>query len=411
MLTFMIPLPGTGSNIRKVNMNSGQQKCGLAELLALSHSEFDTQIKEMSLKDLLDTISTLQKEMSKEQENFNSLSAELSSLNKKSQQYKQISKEMTESQARLTALMDRSMKCFQQVNYQTIQNVEKKIVHKSSSNAKTQKPIDRRKYDMTAILTSENLIDSLFLLIAAAFSLGANFGWFIGLIISILLIIALAVLIYLMYKRRPEPQKQRPYTAPPRRRANDGYGDDRSDREYHDDDGGFNRDDDYDRRRDDDYDKKGYEGDRYDDYDRRGYNDSYDKQYDNDDYDRRDDDYDRRDDDYDRREDDYDDRRRDDDYDDRGRYDDRDRRYDDDYEDEKRRYSDHSDKDRYGDDDKDYEPYSRRPDYDRTPSYDNRPPSYGEEVDIREPNKFDADGYPIDTTPQTPKTPGTSSFV
>lgn len=31
-------------------MNSGQQKCGLAELLALSHSEFDTQIKEMSLK-------------------------------------------------------------------------------------------------------------------------------------------------------------------------------------------------------------------------------------------------------------------------------------------------------------------------------------------------------------------------
>ncbi|VDI06743.1 neuronal cell adhesion molecule, partial [Mytilus galloprovincialis] len=63
--------------------------------------------------------------------------------------------------------------------------------------------------------------------IPAAFSLGANFGWFIGLIISILLIIALAVLIYLMYKRRPEPQKQRPYTAPPRRRANDGYGDDR----------------------------------------------------------------------------------------------------------------------------------------------------------------------------------------
>ncbi|XP_052085471.1 neuroglian-like isoform X2 [Mytilus californianus] len=276
--------------------------------------------------------------------------------------------------------------------------------------------------------------------IPAAFSLGANFGWFIGLIISVLLIIALSVLIYLLYKRRPEPQKQRPYTAPPRRR-HDGYGDDRStqdivhkssgslnkgydnynysDREYHDDDdGGFNRDedykrgyyddekrkgdDDYDRQRDDDYDK-GYDGDRYDDYNRR-HDDSYD--------DYRDDDYNRRrDDDDDRRRDDDYDRRRDDDYNDRGRYDDKDRHYDDDYEDDKRRYSDHSDRDRYGDDDRDYEPYSRRPDYDRTPSYDNRPPSYGEEVDIREPNKFDADGYPIETKPSTPKTPGTSSFV
>ena len=53
--------------------------------------------------------------MTKEQENFNSMSAELSSLNKNSRQYKQISKERSSSQTRLTALMDRSMKCFQQV--------------------------------------------------------------------------------------------------------------------------------------------------------------------------------------------------------------------------------------------------------------------------------------------------------
>lgn len=75
------------------------------------------------IKDLLDTISSLQKEMSKEQENFNSLRVELSSLNKNSRQYKQISKEMTESQTRLTSLMDRSMKCFQQVSYRSFPKV------------------------------------------------------------------------------------------------------------------------------------------------------------------------------------------------------------------------------------------------------------------------------------------------
>ncbi|XP_052062428.1 uncharacterized protein LOC127702321 [Mytilus californianus] len=120
-------------------MNSGQQKYGLAELLALSHAEFDTQIKEMSLKNLLDTISTLQKEMSKEQENFNSLSAEMSSLNKKSQQYKQISKEVTESQARLTALMDRSMKCFQQQGNQST-STKFPNVYRRNSLKETSKP-------------------------------------------------------------------------------------------------------------------------------------------------------------------------------------------------------------------------------------------------------------------------------
>ena len=280
--------------------------------------------------------------------------------------------------------------------------------------------------------------------ISVAYSLGANFGWFIGLVVSVLVIIGLSVLIVLLYKRRTEPE-QKPYTAAPRRRDyRDDYRDDRSNqdivrkssdslnkgydnytysdrdnRDYHDDDNDYNRryrdddddyrrsnadnaksrydDDGYDRRRDDDYDRD-RDDYRYDDYDKR-YDDDYDRKRDDDDYDRKrdDDDYDRKhDSNYDKEYDDYD-RKRDDDYD----------RYDDD----KRRYSDRDDQDRYDDDDKDYEPYSRRPDYDRTPSYDKRPPSYSEEVDMREPAKFDADGYPIEVKPSTPKSPGISSFV
>ena len=48
-------------------------------------------------------------------------------------------------------------------------------------------------------------------LLAVAYSLGANFGWFIGLVVSVLVIIGLSVLIVLLYKRRTEPE-QKPYT-------------------------------------------------------------------------------------------------------------------------------------------------------------------------------------------------------
>lgn len=69
-----------------------------------------------SLKDLMETISGLQKEMAKEQENFNSLSSELKNFkDRNSRQYKQISKDMVASQHRLTLLMNRSIKCFAQV--------------------------------------------------------------------------------------------------------------------------------------------------------------------------------------------------------------------------------------------------------------------------------------------------------
>jgi hypothetical protein len=58
----------------------------------------------------------MQREQKKEQENFDSLKGELDSLSKSSSQYKQIQKEMKVSQTRMTALMNRSMKCFQQVS-------------------------------------------------------------------------------------------------------------------------------------------------------------------------------------------------------------------------------------------------------------------------------------------------------
>ena len=60
-------------------------------------------------------ITVLQKEMSREQENFNSLSTDLGGLKRNSGQYKSVSKDMNASQTRLTMLMNRSMKCFSQV--------------------------------------------------------------------------------------------------------------------------------------------------------------------------------------------------------------------------------------------------------------------------------------------------------
>lgn len=64
----------------------------------------------------MDTISSLQQEMKTEQESFNSLSQQLEGLrDKRTQQYRQISKDLMASQSRLTLLMNRSMQCFSQV--------------------------------------------------------------------------------------------------------------------------------------------------------------------------------------------------------------------------------------------------------------------------------------------------------
>ncbi|KAK6175237.1 hypothetical protein SNE40_013743 [Patella caerulea] len=89
------------------------------QLLQLKDDEFETTIKDMGQRNLMDMITGLQKEMAKEQENFNSMSEELKGFkDKNSRQYKQISKDLMSSQTRLTSLMNRSMKCFAQQNLQ-----------------------------------------------------------------------------------------------------------------------------------------------------------------------------------------------------------------------------------------------------------------------------------------------------
>ncbi|KAK3578753.1 hypothetical protein CHS0354_035654 [Potamilus streckersoni] len=94
--------------------NTVESTMSQSQLLHFSDGEFDTAIQGMNLKSLLEAISMLQKEMAKEQENFNSLNKELTGQKKNSGQYKQISRELNKSQERLTQLMNRSMKCFAQ---------------------------------------------------------------------------------------------------------------------------------------------------------------------------------------------------------------------------------------------------------------------------------------------------------
>lgn len=65
---------------------------------------------------LMELISSLQREMAKEQENFNGLTSSLQGIrDRSSRQYKTINRDMMASQTRLTTLMNRSMKCFSQV--------------------------------------------------------------------------------------------------------------------------------------------------------------------------------------------------------------------------------------------------------------------------------------------------------
>ncbi|KAK3773706.1 hypothetical protein RRG08_001435 [Elysia crispata] len=88
----------------------------IGDLLKVGEEEFDNAIKAMTVKNLMSVISGLQREMSREQEAFNSLSGELQkNKGRNSRQYKQISKDMVASQQKLTLLMNRSMKCFAQI--------------------------------------------------------------------------------------------------------------------------------------------------------------------------------------------------------------------------------------------------------------------------------------------------------
>ncbi|KAK7493895.1 hypothetical protein BaRGS_00014777, partial [Batillaria attramentaria] len=97
-----------------------------AQLLTCSDADFDNNIRNMSVKGLMELISSLQKEMAREQENFNGLTSSLHGLkDRNSRQYKTINRDMMASQTRLTTLMNRSMKCFsQQSVQQTSQGVQ-----------------------------------------------------------------------------------------------------------------------------------------------------------------------------------------------------------------------------------------------------------------------------------------------
>ncbi|XP_052283896.1 uncharacterized protein LOC127880612 isoform X2 [Dreissena polymorpha] len=101
----------------------------IPQLLKMEEPDFNTAIGDMSITNLIETITLIQKEMTREQENFTALGSELSGLKKTSGQYKSISKEMTASQARLTLLMDRSMKCFNQ----KMRNSENQTADKNKS--------------------------------------------------------------------------------------------------------------------------------------------------------------------------------------------------------------------------------------------------------------------------------------
>ncbi|KAL5013271.1 hypothetical protein ScPMuIL_007541, partial [Solemya velum] len=118
-------------------MSAGESST--SQLLKCSDHDFDSAIQEMDLKNLLSNISNLQGMMSHEQENFNSLKSDLSTLKKNSRQYKKLAAEMSESQNKLTHLMNRSMKCFAQVVLQKSQSVD----DLSSTSYKSERPPDR----------------------------------------------------------------------------------------------------------------------------------------------------------------------------------------------------------------------------------------------------------------------------
>ncbi|XP_055958179.1 uncharacterized protein LOC126827515 [Patella vulgata] len=114
-MTTLITL--TDSTVCIEEMTATTATLTVNQLLQLKDDEFETTIKDMGQRNLMDMITGLQKEMAKEQENFNSMSEELKGFkDKNSRQYKQISKDLMSSQTRLTSLMNRSMKCFAQVN-------------------------------------------------------------------------------------------------------------------------------------------------------------------------------------------------------------------------------------------------------------------------------------------------------
>ncbi|RUS74770.1 hypothetical protein EGW08_017468, partial [Elysia chlorotica] len=115
----------------------------VAELLKVGEEEFDTAIKAMTVKSLMGVISGLQREMSREQDAFNSLSGELhKNKGRNSHQAKQISRDMVASQQRLTLLMNRSMKCFAQGSHDNNNSSTNSDCSSNSNSGKTNGTMD-----------------------------------------------------------------------------------------------------------------------------------------------------------------------------------------------------------------------------------------------------------------------------
>ncbi|KAK7102380.1 neuroglian-like isoform X2 [Littorina saxatilis] len=248
--------------------------------------------------------------------------------------------------------------------------------------------------------------------VALASALVGNWGWFLGMMLALLLFIGLIIFFIVIFKRGKRfkqkdspsnsyyggdtgsysdtgqiPKRSADFGPEPRGYTNDYY--DERDRSYHDDQGhdgyyGAGRGD-----------ERRYNDDKHNDYDDEGgfadrdrYNDKH--------YDDRRNDYDDRRNNYDDSRD-YDDKRNS--YDDHGKDDrhsrDYDRRDDDRYRPPS--YSDTGDR-RYPDTrEEPYEEYERKPSASYDPDYDNR--------DYREPSRFDRHGVPVDIRDQSPKNP------
>ncbi|KAL3853061.1 hypothetical protein ACJMK2_016641 [Sinanodonta woodiana] len=223
---------------------------------------------------------------------------------------------------------------------------------------------------------------------ASAFALIANWKWFLGMLVAVIIIITCGVVIWIIHKKRRNVTHEPPKPSFSREDARLKKSDPNVDRESA---GQYN-----DYIRGESFDDLKKQPPEYDDFDRKrepypGPKGSSDpKRYSDA-----------------RRYSDYDD----DDEVDEGGFQRHSRDYDNRYSDEDDdRYSD-----RFDDDLKGRSRYDRPPSYDRTPSYEKRPPSetdsyQGPYEDYqREPTKFDDEGQPVDTKPASAK--AASTFV
>ncbi|XP_013396408.1 uncharacterized protein LOC106163389 isoform X3 [Lingula anatina] len=93
---------------------------GGGDILNCSEDQFDLLVRQLDMQDRMScitTLSLLQKEMAREQEHFNQLTAQLAQAPDNSAEQDKISEQLVQSQNRLQMLMGRNMKCFSQQSF------------------------------------------------------------------------------------------------------------------------------------------------------------------------------------------------------------------------------------------------------------------------------------------------------